>query len=343
VAGVSGSGFTDSALDDPATVQLLERMAGNTATPIGDVMIGEVVGRDDLIAQFEHNRTMAVGFNYPTPTSAPTDPFGRLAPFGGVVPQLRRRLRLLDLMPSMTIENKVLPYVRESGSLDTAAETGELAVSPQADQALTDAEARAVAIVHWLKLPRDVLDDVSGLATAVNSRLIYGVQRRFEAQILGGDGVGENIEGILNVSGIGSVTYDATKLESDQTLAGITTVTLSDAVPNGVVANPLDVQSMLVQKASGSGERLDGDGAFATPPTSMWGLPLIESKVIPQGQALVGDFASGCTALVRSGVALRISDSDQDDFIKRRLTCLAEARLGLAVWQPSAFTVVHFS
>ncbi len=37
---------------------------------------------------------------------------------------------------------------------------------------------------------------------------------------------------------------------------------------------------------------------------------------------------------------MRISDSDQDDFIRNEVTYLGEGRFGLAVYQPTAFAKV---
>ena len=71
------------------------------------------------------------------------------------------------------------------------------------------------------------------------------------------------------------------------------------------------------------------------------GLPLITSRVVPLGQAIVGDWTNGATLFVREAVNVRISDADQDDFVKNRLTMLGEMRAGLAIWQPTAFAVVH--
>lgn len=82
--------------------------------------------------------------------------------------------------------------------------------------------------------------------------------------------------------------------------------------------------------------RLDSDGSFGSPPTTMWGLPLIVSTVMPQGKALVGDFSIGCQLFIREGLNVRMSDSDSDDFLRNRVTVLAEMRAGLATWQPAA-------
>src|SRR3954452_9063138 len=85
-----------------------------------------------------------------------------------------------------------------------------------------------------------------GLRTAVSNNLTYRVQRRVESQILAGTGH-ENgqIQGILEMTGVGSVAYSATELEADQTLEGIVTVLLSDAVPNFVALHPRDWANML--------------------------------------------------------------------------------------------------
>ncbi len=75
----------------------------------------------------------------------------------------------------------------------------------------------------------------------------------------------------------------------------------------------------------------------------LWDLPIIDSKVIPETSALVGDFTLACSLLVREGVNTRISDADQDDFIRNRVTLLAEARVALPVWQPSALAEVQLA
>jgi len=58
---------------------------------------------------------------------------------------------------------------------------------------------------------------------------------------------------------------------------------------------------------------------------------------------VVGDFRLGATLFVREGVNVRASDSDQDDFVRNRVTILGERRFGLAVWQLGAFALVHFA
>jgi HK97 family phage major capsid protein len=276
----------------------------------------------------------------------PTDPSlpdaARLGPFYGVVPQLRRRLRLLDLIPTQAMEGAAFHYAVESGDLDSAFETAEGSIKPQGDQVLDDGIVEAKTIAHWNKVRRQQLADVPTLSTVVSTRLSYGVSRRVENQIVAGDGTGENLRGILHTTGISVVDYTAEPL-ADLALAGIADILGANAEPNAVILNPADWTSMLAAKAVGSGERLDSDGAFSTTADTLWGLPALISTVIPAGTALVGDWSLGATLFVREGVNLRISDSDQDDFVRNVVTLLAEGRFGMACWRPACFSVVAFA
>jgi hypothetical protein len=68
-------------------------------------------------------------------------------------------------------------------------------------------------------------------------------------------------------------------------------------------------------------------------------MTITPTTVMAQGAPLVGD-TSGVTLLIREGINVKTSDSDQDDFIRNRVTVLAECRVGLVVWRPSNFAVV---
>ena len=342
VAGVHFGG-TESFLDDPSTVSSLERLA-TSSMPIGRLDLGPLMSAEDMVGRIQRGDLgggmMGVAG---VPVDLPPDDGSRVGPWYGVVPQLRRRLRLLDLIPTQTMTGGSFHYSQESGSFDTAVETAEMATKPPGDAVYTDVELRAVTIPHYVKEPRQVLADVPQLQTAIQNRLLYGCLRRVENQVLAGDGVGENLRGILNTTGIGSVAFSAGEAMTDLTLDAITTVLLSDAEPNGAVVNPSDFAASLKLKATTSGVRLDSDGAYATPPTSIWGLPAVTSRVMAQGKGLVGDFANGATIFIREGPTIRISDSDQDDFVKNMLTILAEVRVGIAIWQPAAFSEVAFA
>ena len=67
------------------------------------------------------------------------------------------------------------------------------------------------------------------------------------------------------------------------------------------------------------------------------------SVAVAQGAPLVGDFQIGAQLFIREGVNVLLSDSDQDDFIKNKVTLLAEMRAALAVFRPAAFCTVDLT
>jgi hypothetical protein len=348
MAGISGAAMVggESLFDDPHTVAMLEQL-GHSTMPVGNQNLGPITGRDELVAMIESGnwgpgRRMAVGGTYtPSDPSLPDDT--RLGPFFGVVTQLRRRLRLLDLIPTLPMDGLMFHYAIESGDLDQAWETPELSLKPQGDQALGDGLVEAKTIASWQKIARQQMSDVPMLSLAVSNRLTYSVLRRVENALVAGDGTGDNLTGIINTTGIAAIAYTGGTALADLALDGIVAVLASDAEPNAVVLSPADWGSILAAKAAGSGERLDSNGAMSTPADTLWGLPAIISTVMPPGQCLVGDFTRGATLFVREGVNLRISDSDQDDFLRNRVTLLAEGRFGLAIWRPACFATVAFA
>jgi HK97 family phage major capsid protein len=312
-------------------VAKLER-AANTKGRVGPMELGQVASRDALKADVTGTSSM------------------RRGAFAGVVTQLRRRITLLDLISVGTTDGNLVPYTQESGTYN-AAETAESSLKPEGGLIYTDVDANVRTIAAWQKMPKQALADVASMASVIEGRLRYGVQRRLEDQVLAGSGVSPNLQGILATAGIGSVPFGASTPLGELILSSMTQVMLAEAEPTGIVLNPSDWQKILTTKATGSGEYLnevepvlakeaglESAGLSAPLIPTLWGVPVVHSTVIPAGTALVGDWTIGCQLFIREGVNVLMSDSDQSDFISNRVTLLAEMRAALAVWRPAAFS-----
>ena len=333
--GGGGGGYGlggDSFLDNPDTVRTLEAL-GHTTAPIGSVMLGSFMSAK---AFAESLRPRAQG------DSSMPGLEGQRVQLGGVHRQIYRPLTLLDLIPAGTMTGAVYEYVQETGDLDTgAAETAEGALKPEDNVDFEEMAAPARTIATWQKARRQVLADIEQLQQVLTQRLSYKVRRRLETQILVGDGAGQNLLGLLNQTGLGSVPFDPAEPPSNLIAKGMTTVALSGAVSTGTVLNPVDYEGMLTARTEGSGERLDSAGAFESPADTMWGPPIVVSAAMPAGKALTGNWELATQVLVREGVTVRVSDSDADDFVKNVVTVLVETRVALATWQPKALCVVE--
>lgn len=302
----------------------LASFAGSQAA-IGTMRLGEVVSREQFAADIAPTGNMRRGDYY------------------GVVPQLQRRLSLLDIIPSSTMDGSNVPYTQESGAFTGPAETTEGTAKPEAGVTYTDAEAIARTIAGWMKLPKQALSDVPALRGIIDNRLRYMVLRRLEAQIIAGSGTAPDLRGVLQTTGIGTAGGTGGGIGADRLLDGLTDVLLADAMADAIVVHPNDWRDILKAKATGGDEQYYGGGPFSMTPQVIWGTPLIPSQAIAAGTALVGDFGIGAQLFIREGVQVLFSDSDGTDFRENRVTLLGEGRFALAVWRPAAFSQVDLA
>ena len=309
----------------------------------GTVNIGQICSREEA-AGFLSGRMQAAALPTAPGGIVGTDQGAITPDVRGIISPFLLPLTLLDIIPTGTTDSNIIQYVQVSALPGYAAETAELAAKPQEGITLVDATAPVRTIAGYIKMARQAMDDIPALASMINSLLPYDVRRRMMVQMLAGDGIGQNLTGILNTSGIGAPASTAGQNVADGILSALTTVVLSDADPNFVAMNPLTAQKLLGLKATNTGDSTgtvgDFEYVYGSPAvsgiTTIWGLRITSNRAVPQANPVVGD-SMGATLLVRQGVNVKTSDSDQDDFIKNRVTILAEARVAFPVWRPSAF------
>lgn len=318
-------------LADPEVVGTLERFAGSSV-PIGRVNLGELLSRNETVQMT--GRMMAATPGQVTPTEKM-----QTGPFAGIVPQLEYALSFLDLMPTIPMDAPIIPYVRVvPGSGEGAGTVAPGAVKPQASFDYEDDEARSHVIAEWVKALKQNLADIGGLEATIRNRLLYNVLQKLESLVIAGDGVGENLLGILNTTGIGDVPYVAGHA-ADLVLEGVVDVLVSGARPNMTALHPKDWASLI--SAKDDNNAYVGAGPFAAAAQALWNTVPVPVVGMPQGTALVGDTRLGARLHVREGVHVIISDSDADDFTRNRATLLAEGRWALTVDQPNAWAQVH--
>jgi len=314
--------------------EALDRGIFGSTNKFGTIHLGEIADRDNAV-QFLSELPNAPAGPVTSTTAAP----GIQPDRRGLQPYQLRRLSFLDLIPTGTTDSNSIEYVQVANIPGTTATVAEGAIKPEVGLGLVDATAAVRTIAGWIKVNRQAMDDMAGLATLINTLLPYDVRRKIEGQILAGDGTGTNLRGILNTPGLGAPAFVAGDNAADAILRAMTTVILSDADPNFVAAHPLVWQDILLMRenADRSGQYLAG-GPFGMTAPTIWGLALTTSTVIPQATPLVGD-SMGATLLFREGVNVKTSDSDQDDFVRNRVTVLAEARVAFPVWRPASFAI----
>ncbi|WIC89775.1 major capsid protein [Gordonia phage Sapo] len=206
-------------------------------------------------------------------------------------------------------------------------------------------------IAGWVKFTDEFLEDLAFLKTEVDERLLYLLALREEAQLLNGDGTGQNLLGLLNRSGVQLEESEGSADDADAVFRAVTKVsTGTELSADGLVIHPLDYQKFRLTK-DGNGQYFgggffegqygNGGGLAAQPP--LWGLRTIVTPGVPVGHPLVGAFRQATTLYRKGGVRVDATNSHVDDFTNNLVTVRVEEKVGLAVRQPAGLVKVTLS
>jgi HK97 family phage major capsid protein len=263
----------------------------------------------------------------------------------------QRELNILDLLPRVQTSSDVIEYVREDTYTNAAAfvaeatgdaRTGTAGLKPESTLAYSLQTSPIRTLAHWLPVTNRMLADAPGIRGIINSRLLLGLTLALEAQVISGDGTGENLTGVLN-SGITTFAASTMSNQVDAILRARTTIrTGAKMLPDAVVMNPVDFEQVRLLRENVAtatlGQYLMGPPSVQGPMT-VFGMPVVESENIVADRILVGAFGMGCTLWDREQSAIRVGTVN-DQFVRNIQTILAEQRLGFTVWRPAAFVSV---
>lgn len=246
-------------------------------------------------------------------------------------------LDFLNVISSATTNSDLVEWIEETTYTNSAAETAEGSAAPESALAFAVRTSAVKDVTHFIPATRRALADAAFVEGWINNRLIDGVRRRLQDQVLNGNGSGENFTGIYGTSGIGSVDLSDTSLTLLEGLhRAITTIrTNAFQEPDFIGINPADYETLRLVKASTAGTYQFGDPALAGPVT-IWGVPVIVHSAFTSGSPLVG-IGREATLFFREGVSVAVSDSHSDYFTKKQVALLASTRAAFAVTQPKAF------
>lgn len=265
------------------------------------------------------------------------------------VPLLQRELTVIDLIGRGQTDSDTIEYTREDTFTNAAAPvaeatatTGTSGLKPESTFAYSNQTATVRTIAHWVPVTNRMLSDARGVRSIIDNRLLLGLDLTLESQIITGDGTGENFTGIVNAASI-NVQGLGTDNVMDAIYKGRTLVrTTGKSRPTGVVVNSSDWQKIRLSRENAATGTLGGylmGPPSQQGPTTLWGLPVVESEGIAVGTALVGDFAMGAMLFDREEAQVRVGFID-DQFVRNMQTLLAELRAAFVVWRGAAFAKV---
>lgn len=258
----------------------------------------------------------------------------------GIIAGPDRPFTIRDLiMPGRTGSNAI-EFVQESGFQNMAAPVAETAMKPQSDLSFELKTTTVKTLAHWFLASKQVLADVPLLQSYINGRAIYGLKYVEEAQLLAGDGTGQNLLGLIpQATAFEETLRKAGDTKIDILRRAILQVRVAEYRASGIALNPVDWADIELQKDE-QGRYIWVNVVEGGQPR-MWKLPVVDSTAVPEGEFLVGAFDIAAQVFDREDAAVEVSTEDGDNFRKNMVTIRAEERVGLAVYRPESF--VHGS
>ncbi len=331
-------------------VKAWQRSGGGRSEPVG---VGSFRHREtpESIRDLSPNELRALVYTGALPADMIVPTF-----VPGVFRGAEAPLNMRDVLIAGRTNSDAITYMRELTFTNAAAEVaqatataGATGLKPESGLTFEQATSPVVTIAHWIPITRQTIEDAPQLQTYVEQRLLTGLERREDLQILSGDGVGANMTGIRNTTGVQAINaahFTATPVQnagtSNENINRIRRAkrmvrVTGQATPNFVVLHPTVLETFETLTDTNR-NYLIGDILGGGAVTRLWGLRVVESENIGTTEALVGD---GTAAAVwdRSDSRILI-DTINDQFVRNMLTLLAEERLALAVYRPTAFALV---
>ncbi len=254
----------------------------------------------------------------------------------------RRRLRIWQLLTQGRTGVDVVTYRKQVLRTSAAAMVAEEGTIPESAYGWDKATANVKKIAHRTQISKEAMEDADQLQTELDSEMRYGLDLERETQILTGDGVGENLSGLLTEATAFSAAAglpNATPI--DRLRLAILQVTLADYVATSITLNPTDWAAIDLLKDT-QGRFIFGNPGTASTPR-LWSLDVVESNTMTAGEWLVGDLAMAATFYRRKDIEVLISSEHGTNFIEDMLTMKATERAALAIKRAAAMVTGNFT
>jgi HK97 family phage major capsid protein len=239
---------------------------------------------------------------------------------------VRQTLRVTQAAP--VAEANVTTYTGATGEVEGA--------KPEGTLEFEQVQANVKTIAVWIPATKQALSDAAQIRGIIDGELRDDLMEEVEAQVVAGSGVGANMTGVLNTTGILAQAWD-TDLLTTIRRARTSLKVNGRSFPTAIVMHPNDAESLDLLTDS------DGRFYFGGPRMGeqwpVWRVPVVESESLTEGTALMGDFRKA-VLWDREQATIQVSDSHEDFFTRNMVAILAEMRAAFGVIRPTAFITV---
>lgn len=258
----------------------------------------------------------------------------------GIIELPKRKLHIRELLPGGSMNNSTFTFVREAttgeGNPATVAEGNW---KEQLDIDLEEVDSPTQYIAGYLVISRKMLDDVQGMTSFLQSRLLEKYLRTEDVQLLYGSGVSPNLSGITTAGNFTAPTSAAT-IDIEQIIMAISQLEMADREANGVLVSPQDYYRMMTYKASTSGEYtapLFGLATTVNGQLYIAGVPVFKSTAMASDKFIVGDWRMGAQLITREAPRVEFFYEDGYNVRRNQVTVRVEGRIAFPIYGSNYF------
>lgn len=242
-----------------------------------------------------------------------------------------REVRFLDVLSKRSTSSNVVSWVYQANKDGAAGQTGEGATKNQIDFDLVVANEAVKKTTAFIKVSTEMLDDIVWIQSEIEAELMRELLKAVESGAYGGDGTGNNLNGVRTVAS----AFDATGFsgaagvenpnEIDVLAVAMNQIAIAEQpAANYIFMNPTDVTKLKMVKVTSTDRRYVDRTLLAGSTLVVDGVPIIPTTLVTAGEYLIGNFDLAML-VTRNEVMINIG-LDADDFTKNLRTILAEWR-----------------
>lgn len=225
-------------------------------------------------------------------------------------------------------------WLAQSVRTENAAVVSSGAVKPTSVLSLVKKDGK-LSVIATLSEPIDkfVLEDGEALDTWIGAELSQAVLTALEAQVLSGNGTGDNLTGLANTSGIQTFTSAAGNTDKLVELRkALTRLETAGEAPSQFILNPNDWEALTIKRNT-SGE-FDTGNAIDAETRRVWGVPVaLSNSLAANSYYLLGE---GAAVIGRDKGIVTEWGTPGDMFQRNQVQARTEGRFNLEVRRPAA-------
>ncbi len=253
----------------------------------------------------------------------------------GIDKLLARPTMVSQLVQWGTTSSNMIDWIERTDKTNSAGMRAENATMAEGDLEYTEQSTKVKILSEYMKATNESIKDVGFLAGEIKSELLEDLQMLLDAQLLSGDGTGNNLLGIVpqaTTYAAGSFADSVTKPnEADVMRTALNQIFVAGKgrfFPSAVLMHPTDVAKLdLLKIADGRYIEIpyyDGDKMVVAR------VPIIQNVGMTEGDFLMGDF-SRAKAFVRDSLAVRVFEQNENDVLFNRSTITANMRVAFRI------------